>query len=195
MERYRLLPLSRALRNTFYAVFAVFTDDLALTFSCLCPGLLVLCFKHSDISFFCEAAELLRSEQWSIFTNNGVRYAAVFEMPLHFPDGRKCLFIVEFVDSPVAKQVIDGDQVVAAVVHKDVCANFLREFWQLMAHQAFLLLRDILRAAGLAEGNEFLRLSVHFWSEDSLSSSLEAPFSAGVLAAYLALYLSPWTLE
>ena len=42
MERYGLLPLSRALRNTFYAVFAVFTDDLALPFSCLCPGLLVL---------------------------------------------------------------------------------------------------------------------------------------------------------
>ena len=100
---------------------------------------------------------------WSIFTNDGVRNAAVFEMPLHFPDGRKCLFIVEFVDSPVFEEVIDGDQVVAAVDHKDVCSNFVREFWQLLAHQAFLLLRDRLRAAGLAEGNEFLQLNVHPW--------------------------------
>ena len=111
MERYGLLPLSRALRNTFYAVFAVFTDDLALPFAYLCPGLLVLCFKYSDIPFFCEVAELLRSELLSIFTiNDGVRYAAVFEMPLHFPDGRKCFFIAEFVDSPVVEEVIDGSR-------------------------------------------------------------------------------------
>ena len=97
-------------------------------------------------------------------TNDGVRYAAVFEMALHFPDGRKGLFIAEFVDSPVVEEVIDGDQVVAAVDHKDVCVNFLREFWQLMAHQVFLPLRDLLRAAGLAEGSEFLQLSVHSWS-------------------------------
>ena len=107
-------------------------------------------------------AELLRSELWTTVTNDGARYAAVFEMALHFPDGRKCLFIADFVDSPVVEEVIDGDQVVAAVDHKDVCVNFLREFWQLMAHQAFLPLRDLLRAAGLAEGSEFLQLSVHY---------------------------------
>ena len=89
MESYGLLPLSCALRSTFYAVFAVFTADLGLPFACLCPGLLVLCFKHSDIPFFCVAADLLRNELWSIFTNDGVRYAAVFEMALHFPDGCK----------------------------------------------------------------------------------------------------------
>ena len=33
MERYGLLPLSLALRNTFYAVFAVFTAALALPFA------------------------------------------------------------------------------------------------------------------------------------------------------------------
>ena len=103
--------------------------------------------------------------------------------------GRKCLFIAEFVDTPVVEEVIDGDQVVAAVVHKDVCVNFLREFWQLMAHQAFLPVRDLLRTAGLAEGNEFPQLSVHSWSEDSLSSSSEASFSASVVAAYLMLYI------
>ena len=189
MERYRLLPLSLALRNTFYAVFAVFTAALALPFACLCPGLLVLCFEHSDIPFFWKVAELLRSELWTTVTNDGVRYAAVFEMALHFPDGRKCLFIAEFVDSPVVEEVIDGDQVVAAVDHKDVCVNFLREFWQLMAYQVFLPLRDLLRAACFAEGSEFLQLSVHSWSEDSLSSSSEASFSASVVAAYLTLYL------
>ena len=75
------------------------------------------------------------------------------------------------------------------VVHEDVCVNFLREFGQLMAHQAFLPLRDLLRAAGLAEGNEFLQLSVHSWSEDSLSSASEASFIASVVATYLALSL------
>ena len=58
-----------------------------------------------------------------------------------------------------------------------------------MAHQTFLPLRDLSRAAGLAEGNEFLQLSVHSWSDDSLSSSSVASVSAGVVAAYLALYL------
>ena len=43
MGRYGLLPLSVALRNTFYAVFAVFAADSTLPFACWCPGLLVLC--------------------------------------------------------------------------------------------------------------------------------------------------------
>ena len=63
-------------------------------------------------------AELLRSELWTTVTNDGVRYAAVFEMALHFPDGRQCLFIAEFFDSPVVEEVIGGDELVAD--HKDV---------------------------------------------------------------------------
>ena len=44
----------------------------------------------------------------SIFTNDGVRYAAVFEMALHFSDGRKMHFLAAFVESPVVEEVIDG---------------------------------------------------------------------------------------
>ena len=42
----------------------------------------------------------------SIFTNDGVRYAAVFEMALHFSDGRKMHFLAAFVESPVVEEVI-----------------------------------------------------------------------------------------
>ena len=93
----------------------------------------------------------------------------------------------------VVEEVIDGDQVVAAVDHKDVCVNFLREFWQLMAHQVFFPLRDLLRTARLAEGSEFLQLSVHSSSEDSLSSASQASFSGSCVSR--ALYHLSWTLE
>ena len=74
-----------------------------------------------DIPFFCEVAELLRTEIWASVTDNGFRYAVSAKWL--FTDGCKGCSCRR-LDSPVVGEA-GGDQVVAAVVYKDVCANFL----------------------------------------------------------------------
>ena len=65
-------------------------------------------------------------------------------------------------------EVIDGDQVVAPVAYKVLCAVV----WSV-------------RATDFAQSNEFLQLSVHSLPEDALSNSSEESFSANVGSLYL----------
>ena len=64
-------------------------------------------------------------------------------------------------DYAVVGEVIDGDQVVAPVAYKVLCANFLPEsFWQPMAYEALPSVVWSVRAADFAQSNEFHQLSV-----------------------------------